>query len=84
MEAQEKNADWYEDRLREAAASLNTTAIIVGLKMRGRFIERQEVSSKTENMNLNINTSLQALSDEQIDQLLAMLEGQQAEDQRQP
>lgn len=42
-EAKESRADWYEDRLRDQAEAGNVTAIIVGLKMRGRFKETQQV-----------------------------------------
>lgn len=42
-EAKESGADWYEDRLRDQAADGNVTAIIIGLKMKNRFVEKQEV-----------------------------------------
>ena len=39
LEALEEGADWYEDKLRANAEAGDTTAQIVGLKMRGRFRE---------------------------------------------
>ena len=45
-EAKEAGADWYEDRLRDQAEVGNVTAIVVGLKMKKRFVEKQEVDVK--------------------------------------
>ncbi|MDZ4248648.1 MAG: hypothetical protein U0990_00970 [Candidatus Nanopelagicales bacterium] len=37
--AKESQGDWFEDRLRDSAATKNPTSIIVGLKMHKRFVE---------------------------------------------
>ena len=65
--AYEEGGDWYEDRLRDQAEAGNTTATIVGLKMRGRFIERQQVEAKVEGaINVNVDTLMKTFTVEEL------------------
>ena len=62
-----EGGDWYEDRLRDQAEAGNTTATIVGLKMRGRFVERQQVEAKVEGaININVNTLMKTFTIEEL------------------
>ena len=50
-EAEVAGGDWYEDQNRREAAKGNMAAILNGLRMRGRIVDRLD----TRNLNLNVD-----------------------------
>jgi len=55
--------DWYEDQLRDQAAKGNTVAIIVGLKMTGRFADNPAMLIQQDNRQMQVDLSGMSLDD---------------------
>lgn len=70
--------DWYEDQLHLRAEKGDTTAIIVGLKMRERFVERAEAKSVNLNVHADATEALRRYSLEELDRLLEAMRGDKA------
>ena len=74
----ESAGDVYEEHLLTASSSGNhPVATIVGLKMKGRFVDKQEVHNK--NLNLTIVSDLR--SEHSLEELKAMLTSAKDKDQ---
>jgi len=71
-DASNEAGDWYEDRLHDKAEKGDTTAIIVGLKMHGRFADNPAMLIQQDNRKLQVDLSGMPL--EEIQELLRGLQ----------
>jgi len=62
-DAGNSSGDWYEDRLRDKAERGDVTAIIVGLKMHGRFADNPAMLIQQDNRRLQVDLSGMSLDD---------------------